>query len=299
MALTCTFTTLAGPRDLAFIGLTIPHLLAACRHPFSERILVLDCLPPNELAPPRTVPFEAEILVHRGMIDRIVLLDRSYARGGAVSQTFFGNRRVPNRDYRNVPLLGWATALYEAKTEFVVHFDSDMLLHQSSKYDWIAEGIKLLERDPSVMFVAPLPGPPAPDGTLKGQQIPPIRDSDGNFRFKTFSSRRFLVSRSRLHRLLPTPLQYLSWRRRVAAMFTGRSAALPWESHIDLALRRSPCFRVHLGNAEAWTLHSPDRSAEWFKKLPRLIERVERGEFPPGQAGHYDLALEQWKELLV
>lgn len=295
----CTFTTLAGVRDLPFIGLTIPHLLGACRHSFFERILVLDCLPPHEAMPSRTAPPEADQLVRGGMIDRIVFLDEAYTNREAVSQTFFGTRRVPGRDYRTVPLLGWAAALYEAKTDLVVHFDSDILLHQSPAHDWIADGTALIEKDSSVMFVAPLPGPPAPDGTLRGQQERPVRDSENNFRFKTFSSRRFLVSRSRLYELLPTPLRYLSWRRRVAGAVTRRSAALPWESHIDLALQGSPFFRVHLASQRAWTLHCPDRSAEWLGLLPRLIERVERGEFPSAQAGFYDLALEHWRELLL
>jgi hypothetical protein len=173
-----------------------------------------------------------------------------------------------------------------------------MLLYQGPSHDWVAEGIALIQRDPTVMFVAPLPGPPAADGLLRGQTVPPDRDSEGNYRFKTFSSRRFLVSRSRLEALLPTPLAYLSWRRRALGFFTRRGAALSWELLVDSALRRSPWFRVHLSSSQAWTLHSPDRSAAWLASLPRLIARIERGEYPSGQAGHYDLMLEQWKELL-
>lgn len=298
MAFTCTFTTLAGTRDLPFIGLTIPHLLAACRHPFQERILVLDRSPVQGSKPPEVTPPEIDALLRQGLLDRVILLDSQYPGGEAVGKLFFGTRRAPSRDYRNLPLLGWATALYEAKTDYVVHFDSDMLLYQSPGHDWISEGIALLENDSSVMFVAPLPGPPTVDGTLRGQQVPPVRDSEGNFRFKTFSSRRFLVSRSRLRALLPTHLKYLSRRRRVFGALTGRSAVLPWESHIDAALRRSSYFRVHLASPRAWTLHNPSRGPEWLACLPRLIALVEQGCFPSAQAGYYDLALEQWQELL-
>jgi hypothetical protein len=71
-----------------------------------------------------------------------------------------------------------------------------------------------LRQDPSAMFVAPRPGPPAADGSLKDQQVAPTCDEKGNFRFKQFSSRRFLLSKRRFDALLPTPLLYTSRQRR-------------------------------------------------------------------------------------
>ena len=47
----------------------------------------------------------------------------------------------------------------------MLHYDSDMLLHQQKDYSWVDEGIKLMEEHPEIMAIRPLAGPPTKDGT--------------------------------------------------------------------------------------------------------------------------------------
>jgi hypothetical protein len=77
------------------------------------------------------------------------------------------------RDHRGVPLFGWIAGLEAAQTDFVVHFDSDLLLHQAPGHSWIDAGMALIQEDPLAMFVSPLPGPPASDGSVKDQAVAP------------------------------------------------------------------------------------------------------------------------------
>jgi hypothetical protein len=297
----CTFVTLAGPGDTAFVGITLPHLLRMCSFPFHEVLIVVDDLPKESgrstKQPDKMLSFQETLdgLRRDGTVIRKVLLSAVERERERLSRKYFGTRIKNARDHRGVPLLGWIAGLDAAKTKFVVHFDSDILLHQDTGFSWIEVGKRLIEQDSTTMFVSPLPGPPTTDGGLLGQVIAPERDSRGNFRFKTFSSRRFLVDKDRLENLLPTPDAHTSWKRRALMRLGIGNSLLPWEVSVSRALARSPYYRVHLSSPKAWSLHSPDHGRDWLQALPEIVRRVEEGQYPREQAGYYDLILSAWR----
>jgi hypothetical protein len=75
---------------------------------------------------------------------------------------------------------------------------------------------------------------------------------------------------------------------------TGKGAFDSWEIMVSRKLEQSHYFRGALSNPKAWTLHPKDRSIEFIQALPQIIARIEVGDFPPEQAGHYDLISELW-----
>jgi hypothetical protein len=38
-----------------------------------------------------------------------------------------------------------------------------------------------------------------------------------------------------------------------------------------------------------WSLHPPFRSEQFYRELPRLLERIEAGAVPDAQRGDYDI----------
>jgi hypothetical protein len=144
------------------------------------------------------------------------------------------------------------------------------------------------------MFVSPLPGPPSVDGGLRGQRTDPTVGNDGHFRFKTFSSRRFLTNKRRFEAILPTPLQYTSLKQRALMGVGLGNALLTWEDCVSRRLQGSGYCRLHLRNPEAWTIHCPDHGPDWRQRLPSIIKRIETGDYPPAQGGYYDLILNAW-----
>jgi hypothetical protein len=290
----CSFVLLTSPRDIEFLSPILRHLVRMCAFPFREVILVLDDLP-RKIPEPRAGEFSRLVdeLRKEGVFTRSVPLSGVPSKD--LAKKYFGERISVERDHRGVPLFGWIAGLEAAQTDFVLHFDSDILLYQAAGHSWIDEGMALIEEDPQVMFVAPLPGPPARDGAVHGQAITPTLDLHGNLRFKTFSSRRFLVSKQRFATLLPTPLQYISAnRRRIMHLGIG-NALCPWEQCVSRALEDSLFYRVHLSSADAWALHCPDHGEAWVRALPDLIGKIELGQYPEQQAGRYDLMLPAWK----
>jgi hypothetical protein len=302
-----TLSILAGRPDTEFLGKTISHLVRACRFRFASRILVVDTLPPGRPQPPeilaeqnRRLLVECEKLRSSGVIDEIFELgsDPDFSREAA--RKHFGKPLREQRDYRGIPMLGWVYGMEKAKTDYFLHFDSDMLLHQSADYDWISEGRRLMEAAEEIMFVAPLPGPPTSDGALVQRTANYSVDPRGFYAFKTFSSRRFLVDRRRLQSILPitpAPIPWnVSWKRRLRDLVTGKGALSQWETMMSARLQASPFVRAHLRSAKAWTLHPTDHGERFLRALPDIIRRIELGEYPPAQAGKYDLVPDAWTQ---
>lgn len=293
----CTFVLLTSPSDIEFMNDTLRHLLRMCSFRFREVIVVADDLPRTTRTQSHgNSDAEFSGLIQEwqrnGTVTRCVRL--STIPSARLARKYFGSRVPAMRDRRGIPLFGWIAGLETAQTDFVVHFDSDILLHQAPGHSWIDAGIALLEGDPLAMFVSPLPGPPASDGAFHTRSVAPTFDNQGNLRFKTFSSRRFLVSKRRFENMLPTPLRYISTKQRLRMQFGFGNALYPWEHCVSCALEESEYYRVHLRSPKAWAIHCPDHGRVWIQSLPGLIKRVEVGQYPAEQGGHYDLMLPAW-----
>jgi hypothetical protein len=268
-----------------------------CSFRFREILVVADDLPRgNRSLAPGIENSRLADLLQRLTRDKTITrcIHLSEIASDGLAEKYLRSRVSTMRDQRGVPLFGWIAGIEAAQTDFVVHFDSDMLLHQAPGHSWIDTGMTLIEEDPLTMFVSPLPGPPSYDGRLRAQAVAPTLDNQGNFRFKTFSSRRFLINKQRFEKLLPTPLRYTSIKRRLLMQVGFGNAVRPWEYCVSCALQKSKYYRVHLCSPKAWALHCPDHSNAWLDSLPAVIKRVEEGQYPVEQGGHYDLMLPAW-----
>ena len=304
----CTLSITVARSDLPFMEKTIPHLVRSCAHPFRQRTLVMDLRVPTGDFPARPgVGTAAELenacrsLEAAGVIDTIVTVDDSPS---LQRRCYRGQFTKPVRhavDFRGAPILNYLVSLAVAETPYLVHFDADMLLHQTrGATGWIERGIALMRRCPDVCAVLPLSGPPHPSGLLF-QPESYSRDQRGFYRFESFTSRVFLVDRARLSALGALPVRWprgATWARRLGNLkrhVTGKSALPTWEMMQTENLRRANACRADLADGSAWSLHPHERSAAYFASLDRIIADVERGRFPAAQAGHYDLRFDAWR----
>jgi hypothetical protein len=289
----CAMSILACPADADYVRKITAHLKRAANFKFAETFLVLDTMRHDQAEPLIAV---ARSMQEANEIDRYVELETHL--NTQIARKHFLERPRRLRDNRDIPLFGWITGIESAATEYVFHADCDILIHSKPVFSWVEEAILLMENDPSVLFVSPHPGPPSPEGIFR-HDPPPIVDEHENYRFKSFSSRRYLVNKKRFEQLLPLRSMHVSWRRKLAMHLGGSSSILPWETHVDWALRSSPFFRVHLRDTRAWALHCPDHGNLWRQNIAKLIAAVEDGAFPSSQAGHYDLILEDWLGTII
>ncbi|TAF07649.1 MAG: hypothetical protein EAZ77_09080 [Nostocales cyanobacterium] len=307
----CSLCILVARTDLPFMMHTIPHLVKMSKFHFTQRILAIDTAPlsGDKVSRPGTGTIEqlracCEQLLKNGIVDKVVDIDYSPTHQDKVYLKHFGSRIRKTHNYKGYPILGTIYHIEAPETDYVLHYDSDMLLHQQSDYSWIDEGMKLIQQHPEVMAIRPLTGPPT-DNSIMYQKMPYERDANGFYRFKFFSSRVYLIERNRFDQLLPLPIVWRSYRRKILNHLptnmktilnniTGKGDLDSWEIMVSNQLEATQYIRAVIDSPKAWTLHPIDRSSEFIEALPKIIEKIEAGFYPPEQAGHYDLQLKYW-----
>ena len=303
-AATCDLSILVARTDTRFMLQTIPHLVRACRHPFARRVLVVDTAPLGRRFRRRPGIGTAEELqaccrqlIEAGIVDAVAPIDYAPESRRRVYRKHFVVPMRQTHSHGGYPILGSSAAIEESRADFLLHFDSDMLLYQEPGFSWIDEGISLLREHADLMAVQPRSGPPHRDGRLRQQEEAGEayeRDDRGIFRFKTFSSRVFLIDRRRFEHLLPLrpALPLLEILRNY---LTSRNTMPEWEIMVGCRLQKTGFIRADLMSTRAWTLHPDERGERFEAALPGVIARIEAGDYPPEQGGYYDLLLDLWR----
>jgi len=310
---TCSLSIMVARTDLPFMMQTIPHLVRGCNFPFFKRVLVMDTAPlsGDKVNRPGVGTLEdlraaCQKLIDDGVMDEIMEMDYSESYRREIYKKHFGISELRlTHNYKGYPILGSIFAIENVPGDYIVHFDSDMLLHQQSGFNWIELGMDLLKRRDEVMFVRPFTGFPLPDEDQFHQTKSYDYDPEGFYKFSFFSSRAFLLQRSKFESLLPMPVLWRRFKRKWLCKlppriltsinnWTGRGKLDSWEVIVSNKLKNVKCVRATLAHPQAWTLHPTQRGQEFISNLPQIIHRIERGEAPREQSGYYDLQLEYW-----
>lgn len=276
----CSLVMLAGPDDAGIVRLMFEHAVRTSGYRFQFRALTIDTMAsprfPLGSESTRRLVEVAEAMLRAGEIDAIF---RTTDTSDDIELRHFGHRLQRKRDFRGIPLLGWAIGIEGAPTDYVCHFDSDILMHASNGYSWASAAIEALQENPNTMFLAPKGGP---GGTATTR------------RQKEFSSRRFVVDRRRLESILPLPPTHSSWKRRILMRAGGPSSYWPWEMHVRSAISGTPFDCMYLGDPRAWALHCPDHGPTWKANIEQLVHNCELGRYPDQQVGNGELDLAAW-----
>ncbi|QXE23062.1 hypothetical protein B6N60_01751 [Richelia sinica FACHB-800] len=287
--------------DTSFILQTIPHLVKVNNFPFEEKVLAVDTasLTGDKVYRPSIGTMEelrdcADKLLQAGVVDRVVDINYDVNYHNQMYRKHFGRTIRFTHNYKGYPILGSIFGIEECKSDYVLHFDSDMLMYQNPNFNWIEEGINLMEKNPKMMFIRPMAGPPTNE------------NKSGKFEvLKHFGSRVYLINCNRFDKLLPLPIIWYSFRQKwinylpnqlktTLSNLTGKGKLDSWEIMVTRKLQETDYYRADLTNPNAWTLHPKDRSPAFIQALPEIIARIERGDFPIQQAGSYDLIPEAW-----
>ena len=208
-----------------------------------------------------------------------------------VSQQFFGSRIIPERDHLGAPFYPYFAGFFQARYDYILHMDSDMLFGGGSQ-TWLAEAIRLMQQRPEVVACNPLPGPPTEDGDLRSQTLVPVPFTSPAFLSDSISTRIVFFDRQRLlSRLAPLPLLGPSRRRAYLARLEGNPPYEGAEGSLSTGIRQKGLIRMDfLGDYPGmWCLHPPYRSALFYERLPFLIQQVETDDIPEGQRGDHNL----------
>ena len=183
--------------------------------------------------------------------------------------------------FRGYPIFGSFKQFTDTSSKYLLHLDCDMIFYEAPDFSWIQEGMRIMEENEDILCVLPRGGPPNKDETLHQGTTEYQTDKKRElFLFKNFTSRHYLIHKQRFMSLLPLKPLWLSWREPIKCRFLGKGKMLCWESMVGEALENSNLWRADLMTDQAWSIHPGDRSAEFYKLLPKIIESVSRNDFP-------------------
>lgn len=291
-----------APSDYRLAQHILPHQIRTWRGQVAEILLTIDLHRSSGRFADDWEKGRDNILQLARSIEgaRVLPVDDSPAAKAAVSKEFFGGRTIPRKDHRGGPYYSYFFGLHAARHPHVLHCDADMMFGGGSPA-WLAEACALLASEPDVLVTAPLPGPPAPDGRLR--ELPGVRRPSPEYAyvFPEMSTRIFLLDRQRwADRVGALPPRFAPGRGFILALLEGNPPRQLPEQVLSALMHERGLQRVDfLGSgAGMWSLHPPFRGADFFAKLPGLVQRVEAGYMPPAQLGFHDVCdeLVDWSE---
>ena len=309
----CSLWILVARTDINFMMYTIPYLVKMCNFPFDEKVLAIDTAPLSGEMTNRPgigtmsqLRKNCEKLLDKKIIDRIVDINYSKEYKDKVYLKHFGTKRIKQtHNWKGSPILGYIFCIEECKSDYMLHFDSDMLLYQAKDHNWIDEGIGILKKIPQVMAVRPLSGPPSKNGMIH-DWVSYKKDKRGFYKYKFFGSRTFLIDVKHFKSLLPIQTiwessknRLISWlpliiQQKIIKFLKGKNLLTSWELMVSNRIKNTKYFRATLSCPKAWTLHPCDHGPEFIKALPNIIKKIEKGEYPEKQAGIYNLKMDYW-----
>ena len=224
-------------------------------------------------------------------------VDTSESVRKEIAKKFFCREDIPIKAWDGGPFYAYLYGLWKCRARTIIHIDSDMLFGGMS-HAWISQAENILDQDPSVIFIAPFAGPPSSErlpktGSLQ-DGIPVIPYGLPNaYIFRSVSTRIF-VTRPQLieERMRCLDFTRPSYVQRIKALLLGNSPQTKeFEVILSNTIQKLGLVRVDLlGNQPGlFSIHPPFRSDNFYTDLPNIIRKIEVGDIPKEQYGHYDL----------
>ncbi len=313
-----TFQVNLSPGDIRYAARTVPALVQAHTVPFGERLAVVDCCRPQktkivdpELRFPEPgfsqrvaqITEIVETLKADGYLDRIVYLHPQDSLLPALSHKYLGNWVHETHDYGGCALMSYLAALELPQTPYVLHYDGDMLIHQSAGYDWVSEAIYQMELGSEIVAATPRTSPPFSQalGVADApslQEGRPYVEVEGGWLNDWFSTRCFLLDRRKLDRYLPL-LQGRTLLDTLIRKSLHRGYPRSPEIMLFNRLGQAGGRRLNLSSDRAWLLHPTTKPPLYLELLPQIQAAVVQGRVPKAQWGKTDIDLMAWDEFLM
>lgn len=230
---------------------------------------------------------------------RLIKIDYSEKKVKEVANFFFSRNNIPAKDWRGGPFYTYFFGMYEAKFPDIFHIDSDLFFGGLSK-TWLDEATSLYKKDPKILFINPLPGPPTANGKLYNQNSVSYNGLNNHHAFDTVSTRLYLVNKFRLADKKLKNIKTLKLGELIRAIIRKNPAYKLPEEFLSAHMQKHNFIRVDFEGQHngLWSLHPPYRTPKFYDELPMLIQRIEKNDIPEAQRGHYDIVdqLFDWSE---
>jgi hypothetical protein len=302
--LKCSLQINLAPNDYLHAQYIVPHQIKTFINQVDEIVLILDTHRSKGRFgnnwDENLVNIKNLITAQCAIDKKIRTVDVEYSAGTMkkIAELFFGSAFIPKKDFRGGPFYAYFFGVYNCRSNYVLHMDSDMFLGGGSQ-TWIQEAIDLLSSNDDIFTCSPLPGPPHPDHILINQPTGIKLNANYEFKFDGMSTRIFMLDKHSFdkRKLILSPP---SVKNRIKALIRQN---LPYdlpEHIISKYMRSNNLSRIDfLGTGKGmWSLHPPFRSKSFYDSVPQIINKVNNGDLDAAQNGNYDIVDEvcDWTE---
>jgi hypothetical protein len=137
-----TFETKVWENDWELVLKTsrLKDLILRCNHPFDHRVIYI-----NNVKNPSIVEAHAQRLVNEGVIDQFVHVHEHAQE--ALDFFQLSKEKIGKGYYYSIAEL---VSIYLTKTKYLLHFSSDAIPEKNIAFDWLQQGIHLLETNSEV-----------------------------------------------------------------------------------------------------------------------------------------------------
>jgi hypothetical protein len=215
-----TFSLLAVPSEANTVASAVTALISSFDYECDVRQVVVDNDPArnNDLS---AIVSVLEQLVLDGTLTTYAFVDysRQYTFGGkSVYHRIFGRQEGPQHDLRGKGYLSYLFEIDTCKTDYLLHFDSDIRVYTSHQRSPVLDLVSLLRAFPGILATA-LPTSAGtdscefdPNETLAHHTgTPGVQyDERGFVNVHFLSTQGYLMDVHRLRNYLPIPLENLS-----------------------------------------------------------------------------------------
>ncbi len=292
-----TFQVTVTPQDLGYAIPIIEHQLAQVGRFCAEVLLSVDHPPGRDPDLSGARDWMASVVARHPQA-RFATVDYAPETVARVSRLFLDRGSLPPRCRRG-GYYSYFEGLFQARHDHVFHVDCDIMLGGSGQ-PWLSEAVRLLDGNPDLLSVSPLPGPPARGFELRRQKAPALPFPRGAYRFDGFTTRLFLLNKRRFSNGPKLVARREPLRQQLRALVEGYARLVLPEELFGAYMRDHGLYRIDFAGESPglWSLHPPFRNTAFLRRIPAILGAVESGDLPAGQLGDYDIneSLVDWSD---
>lgn len=301
-----------SPGDIGYAELTVPALIE--QHPEAIRVLlVVDICKPQRtkrVNPDIRFP-EPQFSQRAGEIQKIAYsiasryneCDVYVLKPGDPIITTLGDKYLGGWYYHTHDYGGCANMAYWLgfelpTTQYVLHYDGDMLLYQQPGYSWTDEAITLLNENQQAVAACPRYNTPFPfsDKSPSYKHGVPFKKAKNCWLDTFFSTRCLLIDKDRMRDNLPL-LTGRILLETLLVKYLNRGFPRSPEIIMYRKIGGNKGRRLILDSYKSWTMHPHSKPPEYIANLPVIMKLVHAGIYPEGHKDE-NFELDKWLQLI-
>jgi hypothetical protein len=301
-----------SPGDIAYAHLTVPALIEQHTE-VDEVLLVVDTCKPGKtklVDPEMRFPepqFSEKVakivsiataISERYKNCRIYVLKMDDPIITSLGDKYLNGWYYHTHDYGGCANMSYWLGFDLPDTQYVLHYDADMLLYQKKGYQWTTEAIQLMRANKHAVAACPRYNTPFPSSDISPsfKHGVPFQKAKDCWLDTFFSTRCLLIDKARFQQYLPL-LTGRILLETLSVKYLNRGYPRSPEIVMYRKIGGNKGKRLILDRFDSWTMHPHSKPVEYIQHLEAILDLVHKGIYPAGHTEE-NIELDKWLALV-